>query len=210
MTATQIIAFAGIVQLAAMSPGPDFAVVVRRSVASGTRGGMATALGVGTGVFVWATSAAMGVAALLAASAAAFTVVKILGAAYLVFLGIRLLRAAIGDEGEPAIAEEGKAPATAWRSFRQGLLCNVLNPKAAAFFVALMPQFVGGRPEVGATVVLALVAVAVTIGWFLTVAVLVGALRRVLARPVVRRGVDAVTGVALIGLGARLAATSRP
>jgi RhtB (resistance to homoserine/threonine) family protein len=210
MSVAHLLAFAGIVLVAAMAPGPDFAIVVRQSVASGARSGMAAALGVGAGVFVWAVSAAIGVAALLAASAAAFTIVKVVGAAYLLYLGVRALRAASrrADASEPS-ASTGRAESV-WTSFRQGMITNVFNPKAAAFFVALMPQFVGSGSAYGATLLLAGIAGATAIAWFCVLANLVGALRRVFARPAVRRVIDAVTGTALVGLGIRLAATSRP
>jgi RhtB (resistance to homoserine/threonine) family protein len=210
MELTHVLAFAGIVWLAAMAPGPDFAIVVRQSVASGVRSGMAAALGVGAGVFVWAVAAAVGVAALLAASAVAFTVVKVVGAAYLLYLGVRALRAATQRDDGPSDGGSDSASDAVWRSFRQGLITNVLNPKAAAFFVALMPQFVGSGSAYGTTVLLAAVAGMTALVWFCVLANLVGALRRVLARPSVRRVVDAVTGAALVGLGIRLAVASRP
>ncbi|RQX05367.1 LysE family translocator [Micromonospora globispora] len=208
MTATTggVIAFAAVMAVGALSPGPDFAIVVRRAAVSGRARGMATAAGIAAGVFVWAVAAATGVAALLAASAFVFTAVKVVGAAYLAWLGVRAVVAAArgggGTLGEPAGRDDTTLPA----AFRQGLLCNVLNPKAAVFFVALMPQFLDPDAGVVDAVVLAAVAAAVALLWFLGVANLVAAMRRLLDRPRVRRAIDAVTGVALIGLGVRLAA----
>jgi RhtB (resistance to homoserine/threonine) family protein len=206
MTLSHILAFAGVMLLGAMSPGPDFAVVVRRAVA-GRGSGMLTALGVAVGVVVWAVAAATGVAALLAASATAFTVIKLVGAAYLGYLGVRALLSA-ARRGPAAEAEQAApAKAGAWAAFRQGLLCNVLNPKAAAFFVALIPQFLGSNATMADTLLLAAVSFAVVLLWFSTLANLVATLRRVLTRPRVQRAVDGVTGAALLGLGARLALT---
>ena len=206
MTLSQILTFAGVMLLGAMSPGPDFAVVVRRAVA-GRGSGMLTALGVAAGVVVWAVAAATGVATLLAASATAFTVIKLVGAAYLGYLGVRAL--VLAARRGPAAGAEQAAPATAgaWAAFRQGLLCNVLNPKAAAFFVAFIPQFVGPNATMADTLLLAAVSFAVVLLWFSTLANLVATLRRVLTRPRVRRAVDGVTGAALLGLGVRLALT---
>jgi RhtB (resistance to homoserine/threonine) family protein len=206
----QALAFAGVIALAAASPGPDFAVVVRRSVVAGRLHGMAAGLGIAAGVFVWSVAAAMGVAALLAASAVAFTVVKIAGAAYLLWLGVSALLAA--RRGGAALDEpgRGRAEARIRASFRDGLLCNVLNPKAGVFFVAVLPQFVPMDGATGDVLLLSLVAVVVTVAWFTVVANLVAALRRVLSRPAVRRSLDAVTGAVLIALGVRLAASSAP
>ncbi|MEW2358939.1 LysE family translocator [Spirillospora sp. NPDC029432] len=209
MSTAQMAAFALAMSVGAMSPGPDFAIVVRNAALGGRRGGTVTALGVAAGVLVWAATAALGVAALLAASATAFTVVKAVGAVYLLYLGIRSLRAAVrrGGEGpDGQDGENGERPAVSrGTAFRQGLLCNVLNPKAAVFFVALMPQFLGEHPAVTDTLVLSVIAAVVALAWFTVVANVVGALRRLFARERVRRAIDGMTGAAMIGLGLRLA-----
>lgn len=198
--------FTAVVLLGAVSPGPDFAVVVRRAALSGRRHGMATAVGVGVGVFGWVVAAAAGVAVLLAASAVAFTVVKLVGGAYLCYLGGKALRAAA--RGGPATLGSAGGRAGVRAAFAEGLLTNALNPKAGLFFLALAPQFVdhAGGPEVA---LLSLIAAAGTACWFLVVANLVSVLRRVVTRPRVRRALDAVTGTALIGLGLRLAVAGR-
>lgn len=204
MTTTHVIAFAAALGLGAMSPGPDFAVVVRHAVGSGRRAGLATAAGVACGVFVWVFAATTGVAALLAASAIAFTLVKIVGAGYLLFLGIRALRAAAAGSPSP---RSDRVVTTNGAAFRAGLLCNVLNPKAAVFFVALMPQFLPSHPAATDVLLLSTTALLITLLWFGTVAALLGGLRGLLDRPRIRRTIDAITGTALVLLGLRLAAT---
>ncbi|MEV4174607.1 LysE family translocator [Nonomuraea sp. NPDC049709] len=203
----QIAAFGGVVLLGAMSPGPDFAVVVRRSAVSGRGPGMAAAAGIAVGVFAWVVAAATGIAALLAASALAFTVVKVAGAAYLLYLGVRALRSAWRGGGELRLDVPDPGRRGSWAAFAEGLLTNVLNPKAALFFVALVPQFLSSGAS---ALMLSGVALAGTVAWFLVVANVVGTLRRVFARSAVRRVVDGLTGAALIGLGIKLAASSRP
>ncbi|MFF0306781.1 LysE family translocator [Streptosporangium sp. NPDC004379] len=204
-----LLAFGGVVLLGAMSPGPDFAVVVRRSAVSGRHRGMAAALGIAAGVFVWAVAAAAGVAALVAASALAYTIVKIAGAVYLICLGVRMFVAAVrgGDAGP----DTRRADQTGlWTAFREGLLCNVLNPKAAVFFVALMPQFLPDGASPGDTLALSVIALVITMAWFLGVANFVGALRRVFARPTAHRVIDGLSGTVLVALGIRLAFSARP
>lgn len=203
----QIAAFGGVVLLGAMSPGPDFAVVVRRSAVSGRGHGMAAAAGIAVGVFAWVVAVATGIAALLAASAVVFTVVKVVGAAYLLFLGIKSLRAARRGGGTLSLDVPDPGGRGSWAAFVEGLLTNVLNPKAALFLIALVPQFLGSGAS---ALMLSVVALAGTVAWFLVVANVVGALRKLFARPAVRRAVDGLTGVALIGLGIKLAASSRP
>jgi threonine/homoserine/homoserine lactone efflux protein len=200
-SAAQMMAFCGVVSLGAMSPGPDFAVVVRRAALRGRTEGMAAATGVAAGVFLWAVAAAAGVAALVATVPVVLTTIRYAGATYLAYLGIRALLAAVrppppGDESQPA------SPGGA---FRDGLLCNALNPKAAVFFLALLPQFLPARPSAVDTLTLSLLAVVVTLLWFYTVANLVAVFRRVFARSRVRRTLDGLSGAVLLGLGARLA-----
>ena len=207
ITVGQVVAYAAVMAVGALSPGPDFAIVVRQAAVCGRARGMATAAGVAAGVFVWAVTAATGVATLLAASAVAFTAVKVVGAAYLAWLGVRALLAAARGGGGTVGGQSGDGGTTMSAAFRQGLLCNVLNPKAAVFFVALMPQFLAADATVVDAALLAGVAAAVALLWFLGVANLVAAMRRFLDRPRVRRAIDAVTGVALLALGLRLAAT---
>jgi RhtB (resistance to homoserine/threonine) family protein len=202
----QLLAFVGVVQLAAMSPGPDFVLVTRHAAVSGRRAGIAAAAGIACGVFAWAVVAAFGVAALLVASATAFMVVKLAGAVYLAYLGIKSIRAAV--RAGKVVDTGQREPVTSWKAFRQGLVTNLLNPKCAVFFVALMPQFVSGNPQVGQTLLLSVVAVVITAVWFTVVATIVGTLRRIFASARVRRAMDAVTGTVLVALGVRIAMRS--
>lgn len=205
----QIVAFGGVVLLGAMSPGPDLAVVIRRSAVSGRAYGMAAAAGIAVGVFAWVMAAATGIAALLAASATAFTVVKVVGAGYLLYLGVKALRAASRKGGAVELDLPDPGKKSSWAAFLEGLLTNALNPKAAFFFVALVPQFVSAHASLGDALVLSAIALAGTVLWFLVVANVVGALRRLFRRPAVRRTIDGLTGAALIGLGVNLAAAGR-
>ena len=124
-----------------ITPGPDTAYIVGRSVQMGWRGGAAAALGISAGCLVHVFAAAIGLSALLAASSVAFTAIKLIGAAYLFYIGVRMLLA------HPTANDETPATRTADRLsllqvFWQGALTNVLNPKVALFFLAFLPQFV--------------------------------------------------------------------
>lgn len=123
-----------------ITPGPDTAYIVGRSLQSGWRGGIAAALGIGTGCLTHVFAAAIGLSALLVASATAFTAVKWIGAAYLCYIGLTMLFSRAAKSDEPARQENG--PVSLWRVFWQGALTNVLNPKVAMFFLAFLPQFV--------------------------------------------------------------------
>jgi threonine/homoserine/homoserine lactone efflux protein len=120
----------------AATPGPAVLYIVTRSAVQGRAAGFASCLGIALGGMVHALGAAVGVSAVLATSALAFNALKYAGAAYLVWMGIRKLAQA---PGEAAASAE---PHSLLRVFRDGVVVNVLNPKAALFFLALLPQFV--------------------------------------------------------------------
>ncbi len=207
MSTAQVLALAGVILLGSMTPGPDFVIVVRNSAVSGRRAGIASAAGVAVGVFVWSLITAVGIAGLLAASAVAYTVVKLVGAAYLAHLGVRALLAARRGDYE-LDADVGPRRYGLRVAFRQGLLNNLLNPKAAVFFIALVPQFLPADPSALSTLELSLVCTVVNLTWFVTLAVAIGALRHVFTRQRVRRAIDAAMGTLMVALGLRIAVQS--
>jgi RhtB (resistance to homoserine/threonine) family protein len=197
-----VLAFAGVVAVIVVLPGPDMALVLQNGLAGGRRAAVETALGINAGLLVWAVAAALGIAALLHASAPAFTALKLAGAAYLVWLGLRALVAAW--RGSPPAATAGQRRRA--RPFRQGLLSNLLNPKVALVFTTLIPQFVDPtRPALVQTLVLAAVFLCLGLVWLLSYALLVARVGELLRRPRVRRVLSAVTGAVLTALGVRLA-----
>ena len=123
-----------------IAPGPDTAYIVGRSLQMGWRGGMAAALGVGTGCLTHVFAAAIGLSALLVASATAFTAIKWLGAIYLCYIGLTMLLARPQEADDAPPGPDDVASLS--RAFWQGALTNALNPKVAMFFLAFLPQFV--------------------------------------------------------------------
>ena len=187
-----------------LTPGQDTFYILGRSVAEGTRSGVASALGIAVGTLVHTAMAALGLSAILATSASAFTVVKLLGAAYLVYLGARMLRASsLPDASTNAIGNAGVVGA-----FRDGIVSNVLNPKVALFFLALMPQFIAPDSEtkVAAFIVLGLTFVTTGTVWCLVLALAAGRLRGYFTRhPKGWKAVSRASGGLFILLGLRLA-----
>ena len=202
-------AFLGVVVLVIVTPGPDTALTIRNTLLGGRAAGLATAAGVAAGQAVWALAAAAGIAALVQASQPAFTALRLLGAAYLVFLGLQSLLAAMRGRrrAQPGVAARGGRlrPAVA---LRQGLLSNLANPKMAAFFTSLLPQFVVG-PSFAPLFALGLVLCGLTLVWLAAYAVAVARAGDLLRRPLVQRAIDAVTGAVLVALGLRVAADRR-
>ena len=118
-------------------PGPAVLYITARSIDQGRMAGLVSVLGVATGSLVHVAAAAFGLSALLLSSAVAFSVVKYLGAAYLIYLGIRKLLV----KEELQELESGREQKFS-RTYLQGIVVNVLNPKTALFFFAFLPQFV--------------------------------------------------------------------
>ena len=129
------------------TPGVDMMLTLTRTLRYGVRGGLAAAAGIMAGCVVHALAAALGLAALIAASAAAFTVIKWAGAAYLLWLAFGMLKSALSGDVQAATPQLAESPGLG-ALFRQGVLTNVLNPKIALFFLALLPQFIdAGAPH---------------------------------------------------------------
>jgi threonine/homoserine/homoserine lactone efflux protein len=123
-----------------VTPGPDMAYIIGRSVQLGWRGGAVAALGISIGCLVHVFAAAIGLSALLMASSAAFALVKWAGAAYLCFIGVRMLLSRPQAPADDAVTANGAISLR--QVFWQGWLTDVLNPKVALFFLAFLPQFV--------------------------------------------------------------------
>lgn len=122
-----------------VTPGPDTAYIVGRSVQLGWRGGAAAALGISCGCLVHVFGAAIGLSALLMASSAAFAIIKMVGAAYLLFSGVQRLLSLPRSVAKAAANAGGTSLR---RVFWQGVLTCALNPKVALLFLAFLPQFV--------------------------------------------------------------------
>lgn len=186
-----------------VTPGQDMILVMSRSIAQGSRAGVATAAGVSVGLVGHTVLATLGLGALLRTSEWLFVALKLAGAAYLVYLGVQLLRTR-GHE----LAVSGGAPKSLARLFFDGALSNVSNPKIAVFYFAFLPQFVdpGAAHPTLAVFVLGLAFAALTFVVKGPVGLAAGALSGWLrARPKVLAGLYRTSGAVLIGLGLKLA-----
>jgi threonine/homoserine/homoserine lactone efflux protein len=201
-------AFLAISIVVIVSPGQDTALTIRNTLTGGRPGGVATAVGVAAGQFVWTIAASAGITALLVASEPVFTAVRLAGAAYLVYLGTTTLWSAWRRTGIGDIRETRQhGPATTGRAFRQGLLSNLGNPKMVVFFSSLLPQFApADGPVLLSMLSLGLLFCGMTLSWLTAYAWLIAQLGPLFRRPAVRRVLDLVMGTILVALGLRLAA----
>ncbi|KVO98818.1 LysE family translocator [Burkholderia ubonensis] len=195
-----------------VTPGPDTAYIIGRSVAQGRGAGLMSALGISAGCCVHALACAFGLTALLAASATAFTVIKLVGAAYLIYLGVRMILAKPAAGADTARAAAVAAAKPLRQLFMQGFWTNVLNPKVVLFFVSFFPQFVSAGSAHKALAFLTLGAVFVVMStiWNSMLAWVAGSVtRRFSGKPGVKKWLDRTVGSAFVGLGLRLAASQR-
>jgi threonine/homoserine/homoserine lactone efflux protein len=205
---SSLVAFVGAAFVIAMVPGPSTAVILRRSVMHGRANGMATVLGNECGVLLWGLAAAFGLSALLLASRLAYDAMRITGAVVLVYMGAR----ALWKARHKTEADEEAAPAVAvshGRAFRQGLITNFANPKAGVFAVSFLPQFVPhGAPVLATLVLFSVIWAVIDTIWYLPMVWLAGRARALLQRASIRRRMEQISGLVLLGLGVRLAAES--
>lgn len=187
--------------LAVISPGPDFAVVIRNSVSAGRRAGLITALGVGCGILVHVTYSLLGIGLIVSQSVWLFNLLKLAAAGYLFYLGIRALRA------RPQALDSLLMPRptlSGGKAFSNGFVTNGLNPKATLFFLSLFTLVISPQTPIGVQTLYGLYLAVATGVWFCLVALL-------FSHAHVRRGFsrlghwfDRLMGAVLIGLGLHL------
>ena len=196
-----LLTFLPVAILLSLTPGVATALVVRNAARGGRRQAFLTTSGNSVGVLAWACFAAVGIAAVVAASAAVFDAVKLAGAALLLVMGVRSL---LGRHDADVMTTRGRS------AFQEGLVTSLANPKLAAFFVALFPQFIPhGAAVLTRAVAMAVVIVAVDLVWYTTLALLVARARKAFTDGGWGRRIERVTGAVLIGLGVRLALERR-
>lgn len=186
-------------------PGPDVAVVVKNALGGGPRRGRWTAIGVASAAATQGLAAAGGLGALVLASRPVFEAIRCAGAAYLLWLGVQALRSAWAGRYPEPVDGVVTGPKDALAGLRQGYLSNITNPKVVAFYLAVLPQFLPTEPAIAQAVALALTHAVLSLAYLLLLGAGVHRAGRILARRRVRRGLDAATGLVLIGFAGRLA-----
>jgi threonine/homoserine/homoserine lactone efflux protein len=206
MTWETWIAFCVLETVLCITPGPAVLFVVSTTMSRGPRAALSGAAGIVAANTVYFALSALGVAAIILASNFLFTILKWGGAAYLVWLGIRMLWS---QEREGSVDAQGAAPPALSVSFLRGFAVQAANPKALAFFVALLPQFVNPQVSVlyqvfilGATSVVIEMGVLASYVWLVSSA-------RAYASGRWAAAVRRIAGGLLVAAGARLALASR-
>jgi threonine/homoserine/homoserine lactone efflux protein len=192
-----------------LTPGPNMLYLTSRSINQGRRAGLVSLTGVAAGFGCYLLASALGLAAIFGAVPTAFVVVKIAGAAYLGYLAWQLLR----PDGKTPFARQELQPDSDRRLFLSGLTTNLLNPKIAMLYAALLPQFVvtGRGPIWQQTLLLGAVqiAVAVTVNGLIVIAA--STLSRFLhRRPKVLQLQRRLSGAVLAFFAIKVALSHRP
>lgn len=188
-----------------VSPGADFAIVVRQSIVHGRRSAIMTSLGIGSSLLFHISYTVLGLGLLVSKSLLLFGLLKWAGAAYLVYLGIKALRAPAMEAPADVVENVPQKKISDGRSFLMGFVTNALNPKAVLFFLSLFSALVSHETPVliqasyGVFMALALIAWFVAVSTFFTI-------QSVRDRFVSwGKWFNRVTGMVFIGLGIKLA-----
>ncbi|MBI0436679.1 LysE family translocator [Dickeya dianthicola] len=194
---------ATIAALGMISPGPDFFLVIKNAVRYPRLAAMMTAVGVIAGVATHMAYCVAGLAVVITTTPWLFSLLKYVGAAYLIWLGIQALRSRGGSQ----LDLSGLAPQRVglWKAFIQGYLCNLLNPKATLFFLAVFTQVLGLNSSVGEKLWYAGIIWGLTLIWWPLLVILIQSepVRRGLTKA--QKLIDKLLGGVLITLGIKVA-----
>ncbi len=193
--------------LLTITPGVDTFIVIRNVLRGGRQDGVFTSLGICTGLFFHATLSACGISLILVNSAFLFSAVKTVGAVYLVWLGIITIYNTTKNNKtfECTQRHSNFEPVVFGKSFREGLLSNILNPKPAIFYMAFLPQFIGpSDPVFIKSMLLASIQFGIGITWLLILSIMIFRIKNCLTAGPIRKALNTLSGSVLIAFGVKL------
>jgi len=189
--------------VAVVSPGPDFAMVLKQSVSYGRKASVYTSIGIGLGISVHVIYTILGIGFIISKSIVLFNIIKYLGAAYLIYLGYKSLKSSgfkLESQEEKTVEQISNK-----KSFVLGFLCNALNPKATLFFVSLFTVIISIDTPIYVQSIYGLICIFITMIWFVFLSL-------VLSQSKVReffnnfgKWFEKTVGVVLITLGIKIA-----
>jgi RhtB (resistance to homoserine/threonine) family protein len=191
--------------LTVVSPGPDFAIIVRNGLRYGRKMGLITALGIAGGIVVHTSYTLLGLSYVVSEYSWLLEFVRYAGAGYLIWLGVSAFSLQKGQDEKMCEIESGVASISAWGAFRHGFFCNALNPKTVLFFIALFTQVVSPSTSLAARLGIGVFISLTHLLWFAFVVLALTNSRTEVLVARWRSGLEKVVGVCLFGLGAKLA-----
>ena len=162
------VALSTVFVLGAMSPGPSLAVVLRNTMVGGRRQGVMTGIGHGIGFGIYAFLAAAGIATALTLHESTQAILKWGGIALLIWLGVKFLKASMGDSYDSSVEDEHGPSGRA--GFAQGFAIAIMNPKIAAWMIALYAPFIEADISTETLFGMGLLGMAIDGTWYVTVA----------------------------------------
>ena len=192
-----------------LTPGNDTIFILTKSLAQGKKAGIMSVLGIATGSIIHTLFAAFGLSMIIAKSILAFNIIKYAGAAYLLYIGFKMLT----DKSQlNAESSEAQKVTNYFKIYRDGVFTNVLNPKVALFFIAFLPQFIDPTLE---NTIFPFMTLGITFTitgtiWCLILATFASLFfAKLKSNKKISTYINRVCGIALIGLGIKVAMTER-
>ncbi len=203
MEISTLFAFLGAAIILTIMPGPDNLFVLAQSITQDKKAGIATSLGLCTGLLVHISAAVLGISAIIYQSTIIFSIVKFAGAAYLLYLAWQSFRA----KGDPFSLQQQNVQAYV-KLYKKGILMNILNPKVSLFFLALLPQFV--HPSQGHValqmLILGIVFLVQALVLFILFSLFAGKVRNVIiGQPAIAKRLNMIQGILFTFIGIQIA-----
>jgi len=200
---------AGIHLLAVMSPGPDFAMVMRNSLVYSRRTGVLAAAGLAIGIALHVTYSLLGIGLIISKSLLLFNVIKYVGALYLIYIGVKSLMSKKSESANHSDAVISKKDLTPIAAIRLGFLTNSLNPKATLFFLALFTQVIDPSTSIWVKMLYGVEMSAATFMWFGIIATILTHKQVSTLFEGIKHHIEKVFGAVLLALGVKVALGSR-
>ncbi|MEE3808663.1 MULTISPECIES: LysE family translocator [Lysinibacillus] len=203
MEISTLFAFLGAAIILTIMPGPDNLFVLAQSITQDKKAGIATSLGLCTGLLVHISAAVLGISAIIYQSTIIFSIVKFAGAAYLLYLAWQSFRA----KGDPFTLQQQNTQAYI-TLYKKGILMNILNPKVSLFFLALLPQFV--NPTQGHVafqmLILGIVFLVQALVLFSLFSIFAGKVRKlIIGQPAIAKRLNVIQGILFTFIGIQIA-----
>lgn len=190
--------------IAAITPGADFALILRQSLVYGRKNAFVTAFGIGLALLFHVSYTILGLGLLISRSLIAFNIVKWLGVTYLLYIGIKSITSRGIKGGNNENQKRSKTRQTMKTAFLAGFTVNVLNPKAVFFFLSIFSTLVAPTTPMVVKFSYGLSMSSILVGWFLLVSIFMttSAIRSLYQRAA--KWIDRLCGAIFIALGIRL------
>lgn len=199
----EILTVLAVFTLAILSPGPNFLLVLNRTLTNSRQTGIYTALGVATGSALFAMAGLMGLLLLISALPHFPVASRFIGGTYLAWIGLQMLYKTVTASKQKAFVSSTSSISPR-HAYRTGLLTNLTNPKAWAFYLSLFALVVSPSIPLWGKGLLNLAMFLISFFWYATVAIMIS---NNLVRPLFLRGqvlIQGVTGLLLVWLGGSL------